>query len=108
MACPPTKAKSREDCAETITDRHDTGDLLLLQNASAQDESLHHSLEHLAGGIGFSVKEKNPDYTCFKQEGTISILNDRPLKFVGKFTYIGSNISSPESDVNLHLGWLEL
>ena len=35
----------------------------------------------------------------FKQEGT----SDRPLKFVNKFTYLGSNISSTESNVDIRL-----
>ena len=35
---------------------------------------------------------------CFKLEGAIST-----LKFVERFTYFGSNISSSESDANIHL-----
>ena len=40
---------------------------------------------------------------CFKQE-PISTLIDKQLKFVDQFTYLGSNISSPESDVNMCIG----
>ena len=40
---------------------------------------------------------------CFKQDGAISILRGKPLKFVDKFTYFGSNISSIESNVNICL-----
>ena len=39
----------------------------------------------------------------FKQEQAISILSGKPLKLVDKFTFIGSNISSTESDVNIRL-----
>ena len=31
---------------------------------------------------------------CFKQDGVINTLNDKPLKLVDLFTYLGSNISS--------------
>ena len=37
----------------------------------------------------------------FKQEGTISILSGKPLKFVGQFTCFGSNISSTKIKVNI-------
>ena len=38
---------------------------------------------------------------CFKQEGTIST-SDKSEKLVEQFTYISSNISSTENDVNIH------
>ena len=37
---------------------------------------------------------------CFKQ-GAISTLCGKPLKLVDQFTYLSSNISSPERDVNI-------
>ena len=39
----------------------------------------------------------------FKQKGAIFILNRKPLKLVDQFTYLDSNISSTESDVNILL-----
>ena len=39
----------------------------------------------------------------FNQGGTISTLNGKPLKLVDLFTYLSSNISSTESDVNIHI-----
>ena len=39
---------------------------------------------------------------CFKQ-GVISTLSGRPIKLVDKFTYLDSNISSTESDVNIRI-----
>ena len=45
--------------------------------------------------------------SCFKQEEAISTLSSKPLKLVDQFTYLGSNISSTESDVNIHaIDWL--
>ena len=40
---------------------------------------------------------------CFKREGATSTLSGWPLKFVDKFTYLGSNISSTEMDVDIRL-----
>ena len=37
----------------------------------------------------------------FKQEEAITALNDKPLELVDQFTYLGSNISSTEKDVNI-------
>ena len=42
------------------------------------------------------------EYMCFNR-GDISILNGSPLKLVDKFTYLGSSISSIESDANMRL-----
>ena len=41
---------------------------------------------------------------CFNQDDAISSLDIKPLKFVDKFKYLGSNISSTESDVNICIG----
>ena len=43
------------------------------------------------------------EYMCFKREGVISILSVRHLKLVDKFIWLDDNISSIESDVNIHL-----
>ena len=40
---------------------------------------------------------------CFNQRGEICTLNDRSLKFVDKFTYLGSSVSSTDSDINTRL-----
>ena len=39
----------------------------------------------------------------FKQDRTISIVSDKFLEVIDSFTYLGCNISSTESDVNIHL-----
>ena len=57
------------------------------------------SLEQMAVGIGLYVNVNKTDVMCFKQKGTISTVNSKPLIFVDQFTYIGSNISSTENDV---------
>ena len=41
---------------------------------------------------------------CFKQDGAISMLNNKLLKVVNYFTYLGSNIISSENNVKIHIG----
>ena len=43
-------------------------------------------------------------FMCFNQDGAISSLNGKPLKFVDQFIYLGSHISLTESDGNIHVG----
>ena len=40
---------------------------------------------------------------CFNQRGDISTQNGSPLKLVNKFTYLGSSVSSTETDINMRL-----
>ena len=40
---------------------------------------------------------------CFNQTGDISTLNDSTLKLVHKFTYLGSSVSSTETDIDTRL-----
>ena len=86
---------------ETMMDADYTDDLALLANTAAQAEFQLRSLEQ--GGIGLHVKTNEIGYICFKQKGDISILNGKPHKLVNQFTYIGSNVSSTENDVSIHL-----
>ena len=41
------------------------------------------------------------EYTCFNQTDNISTLNGSTLKPVDKFTYLGSSVSSTETDINM-------
>ena len=40
---------------------------------------------------------------CFNQTGDISTINGRSLKLVDKFTYLGSSVSSTESEIDTQL-----
>ena len=42
-------------------------------------------------------------FMCFKQEDTISTLNDKPLKLEDPFAYLSRNILSTENDVNTRI-----
>ena len=45
-------------------------DIALLVNTSAQAESLMHSLEKAAGGIGLHVNADKTEFMCFNQNQT--------------------------------------
>ena len=54
-----TKERSRRYPAQTITDADYTDDIALLSNTLTQAETLLHSLEGAAAGIGFHVNANN-------------------------------------------------
>ena len=80
---------------KTITDADYTDDIAILENAPAQAETLLHSLERAAAGIGLHVN--------VYKTGDISTLGGCSRKLVDKFTYRGSNVSSTEKDINTQL-----
>ena len=56
------KERSRRYQAQTITDADNADDIILLVNTPAQAESLLHSLEQAASGIGLYMKADNTDF----------------------------------------------
>ena len=97
------KKRSRRYPAQTIMYMDYANDIVLLANSSAQAESLLHSLEWAAGGIGLHVNADKTKYMCFNQRGNISTLKGGPLKLVDKFTYLRSSVSSTEKEINMWL-----
>ena len=67
-----------------ITDADYADDIALLANTPAPAESLLHSLERAAAGIGLHVNADKTEYMCFNQRGDISTLNGSFLKIVDK------------------------
>ena len=94
------KVGSRQYPALMIMDADYADDIVLLANTPAQAESLLHSVERAAGGIGLHVNEDKTEYMCFNQRGDTYTLHGGSLKLVDKFTYLGSSISSTENDIN--------
>ena len=45
------------------------------------------------------------EFMCFKQDGAISTFSSKLLKFADLFTYLGNNITSTESSVNVRIGY---
>ena len=93
------KERSRRYPAQTITNTDYADDIALLANTPAQAESLLHSLERTACGIGLHVNASKTEFICFYQRSNISALKGGPLKQVDKFTYLGSSVSSTENNM---------
>ena len=89
-----TNKRSRRYPAKTITDADYADDIALLANTPKQAETLLHSLERAATGIGLHVNAHKTEYMCFNQAGDISTQDETSLKLVDKFTYLGSSVSS--------------
>ena len=62
-------------------------DKTLQANAPAQAETLLHSLERAAVGIGLHVNAHKTKYTSSNERVDISTLNSSSLKLVDKFTF---------------------
>ena len=105
-----TKKRSRRYPAKTITDADYTDDIALLANTPNQAETLQHSLERAAAGIGLHVNAHKTEYMCYNQTGDISTLDGNSLKLVDKFTYRGSSVSSTEKDIDTWLtkAWTDI
>ena len=82
------RKEAKDTPAQTITDVDYTNDIALLANTPAQAESLLHSLERAAAGIGHHINADKMEYMCFNQRGDISTQNGSSLKLVDKFTYL--------------------
>ena len=89
-----TKKRNRRYPAKTITDADYADDIALLVNTPNQAETLLHSYERAAAGIGLHVNAHKTEYMCYNQTGDISTLDGTSLKQVDKFTYLGSSVSS--------------
>ena len=74
-----------------------------MANTSKQAETLLHSLEQAAVGIGLHVNAHKTKYIYFNQTDDISTLDGSSLKQVDKFTYLGSSVSSTEKDIDIRL-----
>ena len=91
-----TKKRSRRYPAKTITDTDYADDIAILANTPDQAETLLHSLERAAAGIGLYVNAHKTEYMCYNQTGDISTLEGTPLKLVDKFTYLEAALNQPK------------
>ena len=78
-------------------------DKALLANTPNQAETLLHSLEPGAAGIGLHVNAHKTEYMGYNQTGDITTLDGASLKLVDKFTYLGSSVSWTEKDIDTRL-----
>ena len=91
-----SKKRSRSYPTQTITDANYADDITLLANTPIQAETLQHSRERTAAGIGLHVNADKTEYMCFHQRCIISTWNGNSLKLVDNFTYQGISVSSTE------------
>ena len=98
-----TKKRSKRYPAKTITDADYADDLTSLANTPNQAETLLHSLERAAAGIGLHVNAYKTEYMCYNQTGNITTLDGASLKLEDKFTYLGSSVLSTENDIDTRL-----
>ena len=98
-----TKKRIRRYPTKTITDADYADDIAQLANTPNQAETLLHSLERAAAGIGLHDNAQKTEFMCFNQKGDISTLDGTSLKLVDKFTYLGSSVSSTEGDIDTWL-----
>ena len=77
--------------------------IYIMANALAETETLLHSVERAAAGIGHHVNAHKTEYMCFNQTGDISTQGGSSLKLVDKFTYLGSSVASIEKDIDTRL-----
>ena len=92
-----TKKRSRRYPVKTITDADYAYDITIMANTPNQAETLLHSLERAAAGIGLHVNAHKTEYMCFNQTGDISTIEGTSLKLVDKFTYLVSHQSKKTS-----------
>ena len=62
------KRLEADDILQKLTDTNYVDYIVLLANTTAVAESLLHSLEQGAGGIGLSENANKIEYMCFKRE----------------------------------------
>ena len=68
------KERSRRYPVQTNTDADNADVIALLANTTTQAETLLHSLEWAATGIGLHVTADKTKYMCFNQRGDISMV----------------------------------
>ena len=89
--------------AKTITDADYTDDIAILVNTHNQAETLLHSLERAATGIGLHVNAHKTEYMCYNQKGDVSTIDGTSQKMEDKFAYLRSSVSSTEKDIDTRL-----
>ena len=93
-----TKKRSRRYPAKTITDADYAAGIAILANTPNVANTLLHSLERAAAGIGLHVNAHKTEYMCYNQT-----LDGTSLKLQEKSTYLASSVSSTETDIDTQL-----
>ena len=99
-----SKAKSRRHPAVKITDADYADDLAALSDTIEDAGKLLQLIETAANAIGLHINEKKTEYIAFNQKETNEALKKKNIKQVDDFVYLGSHITSTETDVKARIG----
>ena len=98
------KSRSRRYPAVVLTDTDYADDIALLSDSIEQAELLLHQVESATKLIGLHINETKTEYMIFNQDrGEIKSLDDRKLKCLDDFVYLGSWINSCKKDVDVRI-----
>jgi exonuclease III len=95
------KARSSRYPAKTITDVDYADDLALLSDTISDANRLLHLIETAASEIGLHINAGKTEYISYNQQGVILSKNNKTIKSVNEFVYLGSNIQSTERDIEI-------
>ena len=90
--------------SDTISDVDYADDQVLFVSTPAQAKTLLLSLEPAARGTDLYINSDETEFKCCNQDGVIYSLNSKLLKLIEQFIYLGINITSTKSDVNIRIG----
>ena len=97
------KKRRKSYPAKIITEADNADFIAIRANTPAQAETLLHSLEQAAAGIGLHVNAHKTEYMRFNQTSEIYSQGGSSLNLVDKFVYLGSSVSSTEKDIDTRL-----
>lgn len=99
------KAKSRRHPSKVLCDTDFADDIALLSNVLEEAQLFLLRVEIAVAQIGLHINEDKTEYMMYNQpDGQLVTLNGGDLKQVKDFQYLGSRISSCETDINIRIG----
>ena len=100
--------RSSHNPAVYLTDTDFADEIALISNCLKNAQALLHSLESAANCVGLYLNETKTEYINHSQNNNtiseIKTLNNRVLKQVDDYKYLGSYVSSSEKDFNVRKG----
>ena len=100
----PRKANKSAQTPVRFTDTGYADDLCLVSDTLAEAQILLGRLETAASEVGLLMNQKKTEYMCFNQTGTsLKSKEDKDLKRVDDFKYLGSWINTTERDLKIRI-----
>ena len=91
------KKASRRYPTQTFTDADYANDIALFANTPTKAESLLHSLEQVAGGIGLHVNADKMEYMCLIKKAVVFVVcpTNQTSMVQGLFRWVQAQVCSP-------------